>query len=215
MKIIIGNKNYSSWSLRAWLVLEASGLSYTEVLIDLDALDTATKIAEYSSAGRVPVLIDGDVTIWDSLAIAEYLAEKAPAAGLWPADPAARAVARAITAEMHAGFQGLRGHYPMNIRRKPGDRSPSASAATDIARVREIWRTTRARFGGAGDFLFGPFTIADAFYAPVVSRFETYRVPVGEMESAYMDAILAYPPMKAWADAGRAETWIVPSDEVD
>lgn len=215
MKIVIANKNYSTWSLRAWLVLEASGLPYEEVLIDLDAPDTADRIAEYSSAGRVPVLIDGELTIWDSLAIAEYLAEKAPAAGLWPADPTARAVARAITAEMHAGFQGLRSHYPMNIRRAPAEREPTPSAAKDISRVREIWRTTRARFGGTGDFLFGPFTIADAFYAPVVSRFETYRIPVGEMESAYMDAVMAYPPMKAWADAGRAETWVVPSDEVD
>ncbi|WP_181706873.1 glutathione S-transferase family protein [Chthonobacter rhizosphaerae] len=215
MKIIIGNKNYSSWSLRAWLALKATGLPFDEVLIDLDAPDTAERIAAHSAAGRVPVLVDGDVTVWDSLAIAEYLAEKAPEANLWPTDPAARAVARAIAAEMHSGFGGLRGHFPMNIRRPPAVREPTPAAAADIARVREIWRTARARFGAGGPFLFGAFTIADAFYAPVVSRFATYRIPVGPVEAAYMDAVMAFGPMAEWAEAGRAETWVVPSDEVD
>lgn len=215
MKLVIGNKNYSTWSLRAWLILKATGLDFEEVLIDLDAPDTAARIAAHSGAGRVPVLIDGDLTVWDSLAIGEYLAERAPAAGLWPADPAARATARAITAEMHSGFQALRGHYPMNIRRPPADRAPTPAAAADIARVREIWRTTRVRFGGGGPFLFGGFTIADAFYAPVASRFETYRIPLGDVEADYRDAILDHPAMKAWSAAGRAETWVVPSDEVE
>lgn len=215
MKLVIANKNYSTWSLRAWLVARAAGLAFEEILIDLDAPDTGDKIRKYSAAARVPVLLDGDVTVWDSLAIAEYLAEKAPSAGLWPSDPKARAIARAITAEMHSGFGALRGYLPMNIRRPPAARPEKAEVSADIARITQIWRETRAAFGEGGPFLFGAFTIADAFYAPVASRLRTYAVPLGPVEAAYVDAIFAYPPMAEWVTAGLAETWIVPSDEVD
>lgn len=215
MKLVIANKNYSTWSLRAWLVARAAGLPFEEILIDLDAPDTTEKIRRYSAAARVPVLLDGDVTVWDSLAIAEYLAEKAPAAGLWPADPKARATARAIAAEMHSGFGALRGYMPMNIRRPPAARPEKSEVSADIARITQIWRETRAAFGKDGPFLFGAFTIADAFYAPVASRLRTYAVPLGPVETAYVDAIFAYPPMAEWVAAGLAETWIVPSDEVD
>lgn len=215
MKLVIGNKNYSTWSLRAWLVAKASGLAFEEVLIDLDAPDTAERIRAHSPAGRVPVLIDGDLTVWDSLAISEYLAEKAPQAGLWPADPTVRAIARAVVAEMHAGFQALRGHMPMNMRRPVASRASTPGAAADIARITEIWRALRSEHADSGPYLFGAFTIADAFYAPVASRLRTYAVPLGSVETAYADALFAHPALAEWEAAARRETWIVPSDEVD
>ncbi len=215
MKLVIGNKNYSSWSLRGWLAAKASGLPFEEILIDLDGPDTARRIAEHSPSGRVPALIDGDRVVWDSLAIGEYLAEKAPAAGLWPADPAARAFGRSITAEMHSGFGALRNHLPMNIRRAPAPRPEDAAVAADVARISAIWREARGRFGTEGAFLLGRFSLADAAYAPVASRFVTYRVPLGDTEQAYVDAIFSHPAMREWVEAARAETWVVAADEVD
>ena len=214
MKLVIANKNYSSWSLRAWLVARASGLPFEEVLIDLDAPDTIAQIAAHSPSGRVPALLDDGVTVWDSLAIAEYLAEKAPGAGLWPDDPAVRAVARAVTAEMHSGFQGMRGHLPMNIRRPPAVRPLTEAAAADVGRITAIWRGMREHYGSGGPYLFGAFTIADAFYAPVASRLRTYGVPLGGVEAAYVEALLTDFAMVEWTAAACAETWIVPSDEV-
>jgi glutathione S-transferase len=215
MKLVIGNKNYSSWSLRAWLAAKATGLSFEEILIDLDAPDTAARIRAHSPSGRVPALIDGDVTVWDTLAIAEYLAEIAPEAGLWPADRAARAMARSISAEMHSGFTALRGHLPMNIRREPRPRPLTPAVESDIARITGIWRAARAAHGAGGPFLFGRFTIADAFYAPVASRFVTYGVGLGSVEQAYVDALFDHAHMRDWVEAARRETWVVPSDEVD
>lgn len=215
MKLVIGNTNYSSWSLRGWLAARAAGLSFEEILIDLDAPDTAARIAEHTPAGRVPVLVDGDATVWDSLAIAEYCAELAPAAGLWPADRVARAHARSIVAEMHSGFTALRGHLPMNIRRPVRERPLTDAAARDVERIAAIWRETRARFGSGGPYLFGRFGIVDAFYAPVASRLRTYAVPLGPVEAAYVEAIFAHPAMREWVERAYAETWIVPSDEVD
>lgn len=215
MKIVIGNKNYSSWSLRGWLALKLTGAAFEEVLIPLDTPGTHEAILAHSPAVRVPVLIDGDIAVWDTLAIVEYLAETFPQAGLWPADATARAHARSIVAEMHSGFGALRGYYPMNIRRTPAARPPHADAEADVARIQAIWSEARARFGGDGDFLFGAFSAADAFYAPVVSRFVTYRVPVADVAQAYIDAVMAHSAMRAWCEAGLAEPWIVPSDEVD
>lgn len=215
MKLVIGNKNYSSWSLRAWLVARASGIAFEEVLIDLDTPDFRARVAEHSPAHRVPVLVDGAVTVWDSLAIAEYLAEAAPAAGLWPENRAARAHARAISAEMHAGFQALRGHLPMNIRRPVARRPLTPDAAGDVARIAAIIAAARADHGAGGPFLFGRFSIADAFYAPVTSRLVTYDVPLDAPTAAYVAAIHAHPAMVEWCDAARAETHVVPSDEVD
>jgi glutathione S-transferase len=215
MKLVIGNTNYSSWSLRAWLPARQTGIPFEEVLIDLDAADTHEKILRHSPTGRVPVLIDGDVAVWDSLAITEYLAEKAPDAGLLPRDRAARARARSIMAEVHAGFSALRNHCPMNIRRPVSPRPPSAAVDADVRRITAMWEETRARFGAGGPFLFGAFGAADAFYAPVASRFRTYAIQLEPSASAYVDAVFAHPPMAEWVKRGFAETWVVPSDEVD
>lgn len=215
MKLVIGTKNYSSWSLRGWLAAKTSGLPFEEILIDLDAPDTAERIKLHSPSGRVPALVDGEVVVWDSLAIGEYLAEKAPDAGLWPVDPVARAFGRSIVAEMHAGFAALRNHMPMNIRRVPAPRPRDPAVSADIERICAIWRQARARFGAEGPFLLGPFSLADAFYAPVASRFATYAVELGPIEQAYLDALFDHSAMREWSAAARAETWIVPSDEVD
>lgn len=215
MKLVIGTRTYSSWSLRGWLAAEASGIPFDEVLIDLDGPDSAAAIRAYSPSGRVPVLIDGDVVVWDSLAIGEYLAEKAPAAGLWPADAAARAFARSIVAEMHAGFGALRAHMPMNIRRTPSPRPPDEVVAADVARICAIWREARGRFGAGGPYLLGDFTLADCAYAPVASRFVTYDVPLDDVCAAYVGAVSSHPAVAAWIAAARAETWVVAADEVD
>jgi glutathione S-transferase len=215
MKLVIGNTNYSTWSLRAWLAAKLSGLPFEDIVIDLDTPDFKERIGLHSPAGRVPVLVDGDVTVWDSLAIVEYLAEKAPGAGIFPADVAARATARSIMAEMHSGFGGLRNHWPMNIRRPVRERPATPEAAADVDRVVALWADTRARFGAGGPFLFGAFTTADAFFAPVASRFVTYAVPLANGARAYVDAIHAHPFMAEWVARARAETWIVPADEVD
>lgn len=215
MKIVIGNKNYSTWSLRAWLALKQTGAEFEEVLILLDTPRMHEEISAHSPAGRVPVLIDGDIHVWDSLAIIEYLSERFPEAGLWPRDRAARAHARAIVAEMHSGFTALRGHYPMNIRRTPAARPVDPAVEADVVRVAGIWTHARTRFGADGDFLFGAFGAADAFFAPVVSRFLTYRVSLEGMARAYMDAVMDHPAMREWCEAGRAEPWIVEADEVD
>ncbi|MEJ7731444.1 MAG: glutathione S-transferase family protein [Polyangiaceae bacterium] len=204
--LIIGNKNYSSWSLRAWLVLKHAGVPFEEQLVLLDRPDSSTELAKASPSRRVPVLRIGDLSVWDSLAIAETVAERAPAAGLWPADPDARALARAVTCEMHSGFAALREHMPMNVRRHAPGMGRKPGVAEDIARIQALWGETRARFGAGGPLLFGAFTIADAFFAPVVSRFVTYEVEVDASSRAYMDAIWALPAMEDWRTAAAAET---------
>jgi glutathione S-transferase len=211
--LAIGNKNYSSWSLRAWLPLEHAGASYEETVIRLGEPGTLARLLERSPSARVPVLVHDGVTIWDSLAIGEYLAETLPAAKLWPEDRTARAVARAVSAEMHSGFAGLRSCMPMNVRaRMPGlGRTPAS--LRDIERVRAIWSDCRRRFGQGGPFLFGRFSIADAAYAPVVFRFRTYDVALGDAERAYSDAMLTLPAMQKWAREAEAEPWTVDEDE--
>lgn len=205
LTLYMGNKNYSSWSIRPWAALEHIGAPFEEVIIRLDEPDTAQKISAVSGAGRVPVLKDGDLVIWDSLAILEYLAERFPDAKLWPEDVKARAVARSVSAEMHSGFTNLRNHMSMNFRaHKPGEgRGPGVDA--DIARITSLWADCRARFGQGGPFLFGRFSIADCMFAPVVSRFTTYEVLLEGEAKAYADAIRALPLWKKWADAARAE----------
>lgn len=206
LTLVVGSKNYSSWSLRPYLALAHTGQPFQEVVIALDEPDTASKIAQYTPSGRVPVLRHGDLTLWDSLAICEYLAETFPAAKLWPEDKAARAVARSVTAEMHSGFQALRSNLPMDIRgRKPGKGQDAPGVQEDIRRIQQLWRECRERFGKEGPFLFGRFTIADAFYAPVVTRFVTYDVKLDAVASAYRDAVLALPTFKKWADAAAVE----------
>jgi glutathione S-transferase len=212
--LVIGNKNYSSWSLRAWLVCQATGVRFDELRIPLDQDDTRRRILEQSPAGKVPVLHDGGFTVWESLAICEYAAERFPVAGLWPEDAAARAHARAVSAEVHAGFATLRSAMPMNCRaRRPGKgRAPGVE--DDIARITAIWRECRESFGDGGDMLYGRFSIADAMYAPIVSRFVTYGVALDEVSGAYVDAVFALPAMAEWLAAARAETERIEREEI-
>jgi len=216
-RLVIGNKNYSSWSLRAWLVLKVADIPFDETVIPLDRPETAAEIAQYSRAGRVPILIDGDLSVWESLAIVEYLAEQCPEAAIWPDNARARAMARAVSSEMHAGFASLRSALHMNVRRpaRPHPDGIAAAVAADIARVCEIWRAVRAEFGTGGPFLFGRFSAADAMFAPVAMRFRTYAIDVGPAERAYMDSVLALPAFAEWRSAAAAEPWTIAAEEVD
>jgi glutathione S-transferase len=213
MLLIIGNKNYSSWSFRPWIAMKAVGIAFEERVISLNDPEFKRAIAPVSQNGKVPALDDGGVHVWESLAILEYLAEKFPHAGLWPADPSARAHARAVAAEMHGGFAALRGECPMNFWRPVKRRELSADALADVARIDAMWSECRVRYGGP--FLFGAFGAADAMYAPVVSRFHTYAVEVGERSRAYMDAVMALPAWREWKEAALKEPWILPYDEPD
>jgi glutathione S-transferase len=213
LHLIIGNKNYSSWSLRPWLAMKATGIAFEETVISLEAKDFKARVTALSGAGRVPVLIDGEVRVWESLAILEYLAEKFPAAGLWPHLLSARAHARAIASEMHAGFMPLRRHLPMNVARPVKARALDDGAAADVARIDSIWSECRAKYGGP--FLFGVFGAADAMYAPVVWRLHTYAIEVSDAARSYMRAVLALPASVEWREAARREPWVLPHDEVD
>jgi glutathione S-transferase len=215
LKLVIGNKNYSSWSFRPWIAMKVAGIAFEEELISLEAVDFKTRVSKVSGTGKVPALTDGNIQVWESLAILEYLAEKYPHACLWPADPAARALARAIAAEMHAGFVPLRRHLPMNMWRPVMPRQLIPEVAANVRRIEAIWTDCRTRYGAGGDFLFGGFGAADAMYAPVVSRFHTYGVAVGAAARAYMDAVMALPAWDEWRAAALAETWVLPEDEVD
>ena len=207
--IYIGNKNYSSWSLRAWLMAKASGVDFEEVLIPLYQAHSRPELLRHSPTGKVPVLQHGDITVWDSLAIGEYLAERVPAARLWPQDQTARAMARSISAEMHAGFANLRRHLPMNMRSTFAGREIIPDIQADLDRVAAIWRDCRRRHGAGGGYLFGGFTIADAMYAPVVSRLRTYCISFEEEAQAYANSLWAYPALQEWVAAARNEPWVV------
>ncbi len=209
LTIIVGNKNYSSWSLRGWLPLARSGLPFREVVVPMFREDSARLIGEHSPSGKVPCLRHGDAVIWDSLAIGEYVAELAPEARLWPAERATRAVARSVCAEMHSGFTGLRNAMPMNIRasRPGGGRTPEALA--DLAQIQARWRQLRERHGAGGEFLFGDFTLADCFYAPVVTRFRTYGVELDPVSQRYCEAIRAVPEVERWSAAALEEPWTI------
>ncbi len=198
--IVIGSKNYSSWSLRPWLLLRQFGVEFDEIKLPLDTPEFYMRIREYSPTGRVPVLHDGEVRVWDSLAIAEYANERWLGGRGWPADVAARALSRSISAEMHSGFAALRNELPMNCRKRVSNHPASADAQRDIGRIKTIWREARERFGQGGSFLFGAFGIADAMYAPVVLRFTSYDVALDPVERAYADAILALPALREWLD---------------
>lgn len=204
LRLVIGDKNYSSWSLRAWLILKMIELPFEEIKVKLRHPDTPAAIRRYSPSGKVPLLYDGDFRVWESLAIGEYLAERVRKPALWPADTMARAVARAVSAEMHAGFAGLRRDFPMDCKLRE-KKLPEGEAATDITRVTEIWRGCRESFGRGGPFLFGAFSIADAMFAPVASRFLTYDVALDPVSSAYRDAVLALPAMQDWVREAAAE----------
>jgi glutathione S-transferase len=215
LHLIIGNKNYSSWSFRPWLAMKVAGIAFDETVASLDAPDFKSRLAALGGSGRVPVLIDGDVRIWESLAILEYLAEKFPTAGLWPQASAARARARAIASEMHAGFTSLRRHLPMNVARPVKVRALDAGTAKDVARIDAIWNECRSQYGTGGPFLFGSFGAADAMFAPVVWRFHTYAVEVSSTASTYIRAMMSLPAWTEWRDAALRETWVLPEDEVD
>ena len=203
--IVLANKNYSSWSLRPWLALKRTGAAFDEIVIFLDQPDTPAKIAEHTPSGKVPVLRHKGRQIWESIAILEYLAEVFPKAKLWPEDPVARAHARALASEMHAGFQNLRSNMPMNMRVSAPGRGRGPGVDDDIQRIVAMWDDCRKRFGKGGDFLFGHFTNADAMYAPIVSRFRTYGVKLPAAAQAYADTIWNMPEIQAWAAAGKNE----------
>ena len=210
LKLVIGNKNYSSWSMRPWLALRDSNIPFEEIFIPLyTGQADKDRLLSFSRSGKVPALIDGDLTIWDSLAIIEYLAERFPEAKLWPQDRAARAHARSISAEMHSGFLPLRNECGMNLHRPVGGIALSEDARANIARVEEIWSDCRGRYGKQGPFLYGAFSGADAMYAPVVHRFRTYAVKVGPVVQAYMETMMALPAFKEWTEAGLAETLVI------
>jgi glutathione S-transferase len=200
--LVIGSKNYSSWSLRPWLLLRYFDVPFDEIKLPLDTPEFYRRIRNYSPSGRAPALIDGDVQVWDSLAIAEYVNEKFLNGRGWPAETVARAAARSISAEMHSGFSALRGEMPMNCRKRVRDFALSADAAQDVSRVQSIWRDARGQFGRGGPFLFGDFSIADAMYAPVIFRFVSYDVALDETSRAYVESMLALPALQDWfADA--------------
>jgi len=212
--IVIGNKNYSSWSMRPWLALKKTGTPFEEVVIPLDRPETRTEIFKHSPTGRIPTLKDGELVIWESLAICEYLAEKFPEAGLWPADPAARAVARAVSSEMHAGFSALRSNMPMNCRGNAPGKGRAPGVQEDVNRISAIWRDCRTRFGAGGAYLFGQFSIADAMFAPVVSRFVTYQVELDTDAKSYVNTIWADPAVAAWVEGARREPWVIEKSEL-
>jgi glutathione S-transferase len=212
--LIIGNRNYSSWSLRGWLAASQSGIDFETELVRLSEPGSQAVLLRHSPAGRVPVLRHGERVVWDSLAIIEYLAERCPDAGLWPADADARAMARSIAAEMHAGFAALRANMPMNLRKALPGKGRGPGVAADIERIGAIWREARSRFGQGGPFLFGPYCAADAMYTPVAARFRTYGVTLDPACQAYADAALAWPAFLAWQQEALEEPWIIPEDEV-
>jgi len=211
LKLAIGNKNYSSWSMRPWLALRANDIPFVETLIPLYTDNPADKeqILSFSRAGKVPVLVDGDTTVWDSLAIIEYIAERYPEVKLWPDDAAARAHARSVCAEMHSGFVPLRSECGMNLHRPIRPVTLSADAKANVARIEEIWRECRARHSANGPFLFGRFGAADAMYAPVVQRFRSYAIDVAPDTKAYMETMMALPAFQEWTREGLAETLVI------
>lgn len=215
LHLVIGNKNYSSWSLRPWMALTMAGIPFRETVIPLDTVETPALIAQHSRAGRVPVLHHGRQTVWESLAIMEYLAELFPEKHLWPKALAARAMARAVSHEMHAGFGALRAACPMNLKRPRKPVPMSEAVLKDVARIEHIWQECRTKFAKGGKFLFGRFSIADAMFAPVVTRFDTYAITVSDETRAYMDAIMNTEAFAVWREAALRETWVVPADEVD
>ena len=210
----VGNKAYSSWSLRPWVAMTHAGIRFDEVVIPLYEADSKTKILAVSPTGRVPALHDGNIVVWESLAILDYLDEFHARGRLWPMDRAARAFAKSIASEMHAGFSALRAECPHNCRRDPSKPFAVTDAVrADVTRIEAIWREARSRFGRNGQFLFGTFSAADAMYAPVVNRFHYYGIPVAADTRSYMDAVLNLPAMLSWKKAADAEPWVIADSE--
>jgi glutathione S-transferase len=216
--LVIGNKNYSSWSLRGWLMARIAGIEFEEIVIPLDLPETQPAIRKHSPSGRLPVLLHRGLAIWESLAIGEYLNDLKPEAGLWPAAAAARAHARSISCEILAGFAELRANMPMNIRASYPGKGMTSAVRADIERITGLWRDCRKRFAGAAPkdegFLFGTISAADAMYAPVATRLRTYGVKLDSDSEAYCTAILGYPAMKAWIDDAKNEPWLIAAYEL-
>lgn len=213
-KLIIVNKNYSSWSLRGWLALKQAGVEFEEHLIPLFTDEFFATIEDYSPSKCVPVLNDGDIQVWESMAIIDYMDRLHPEANIWPKNKAAYAQAKSISAEMHAGFFALRGSAPMNLRENRNNMGMCEKVAKDVARIETIWTETRTKFGNGGDFLFGEFSGADMMYAPVVARLLGYGIQLSDTNMAYMKAVRNHPHVKEWYDAAAKETWVVDMDEV-
>lgn len=221
LTLVIGNKNYSSWSMRPWVLLKQFGIPFEEIMLKFESPEWAARIASFTPSGKVPTLWDGQVgiktslAVWETTAIVEYIADQFPQFNIWPRDRAARAMARAVAAEMHAGFQALRGNMPMNIRCRYPGKGMNAVVAQDVARIEAIWRGARQLFGARTDapFLFGQFCAADAMFAPVVMRFATYSPPLSADSIAYCDAITAAPGIAAWIAEAKKETEFVGFDE--
>jgi glutathione S-transferase len=211
--LILGNKAYSSWSLRGWLALKAVGCACDEVIIPLRQPDTRERILAHSPSGKVPTLVLDDLVIPESLAICEWVAETWPEAGLWPEGTDDRAIARAVACEMHAGFQALRNAMPMSVLGKTSRFTPDEAVQRDIDRIAQIWRENRNEFGTYGPWLFGTYSVADMMFAPVAIRFATFGIRLGEVEAEYCDALLSHPHVREWIDAGRRESWRI--DDID
>jgi glutathione S-transferase len=212
LSLTMGNKNYSSWSLRPWILMRHLGLPFGETVLPLDTLEFARVIESHSPTRRVPILRHGELLVWDSLAICEYACELAGRG--WPRESAARAVARAVCAEMHSGFGALRAQWPMNARAEGRKTADNAARAADISRIRQLWAECRSRFGAAGPWLFGEYSVADAMFAPVVLRFRTYGAVLDDTSAGYVATTLADPHMRAWLDAARAEPWTIEASEI-
>ena len=208
LNLIIGNKAYSSWSLRPWILMKELGMKFDETVIPLFQPDTARHLRSFSPTSKVPALIDGDVLVWESVAIFEYLAERFPKKRVWPRKTAARAHARALCAEMHAGFVPMRNHLPTNVRREVAARDLPPDVAADINRIETAWGRARKNFAGKKPFLFGRFTAADAMFAPVVNRLHVYDVPVKRATRDYMNVIMALPSYQPWLADAAAEPWV-------
>jgi glutathione S-transferase len=213
MRLIIGNKNYSSWSLRPWLLLKHTQIPFEEERLSFNAPDFAARVAQHSPAGRVPVLIDGDLVIWDSLAIVEYLAERFPDRQIWPAERRARARARSLCAEMHAGFAPMRSSLTMNLELRAPMPLLTLPVRRDVERIIRMWTDARSEFGADGPFLFGRFSAADAYFAPVTTRFTTYSIGLPEVAARYVATIEALPAMREWVAAALEEKDFVAHDE--
>ncbi|MEO1198181.1 MAG: glutathione S-transferase family protein [Pseudomonadota bacterium] len=213
--LVIGNKAYSSWSFRPWIALRHAGVDFDEIVIPLDLPETRPSILKHSPAGKVPVLIDNGLVVWESIAILAHITERWPDARLLPADKDARSVCRSVAAEMHAGFSALRKACPMNMRRVNPSRDRGVDVAEDVRRITELWCDCRETHGAGGAFLFGHFTVADAMFAPVVSRFVTYAIATDPISEAYMEAVQALPAYQDWKAAAQDEPWVIDREEVD
>jgi glutathione S-transferase len=215
LTLIIGNKNYSSWSLRPWVFLRQNQIEFKEKRVALFTATSDNELAPYGSDYKVPILLDGSLTIWDSLAILEYLSEKYLSSQGWPAAERARAVARAVSAEMHSSFTNIRNELPMNCRKKFAHVNVSAAAEREIDRIKSLWRMCRNEFGVEGEWLFGQYSIADAMFAPIALRFEGYSIPLEGVEKAYVHRVLQQPCIVEWIEAGKAEKEIIAADEIE